>query len=51
MRARLPGAASMQWLTTAWTDTGRATAAATTATANGFSTRPTVMSENRTLLH
>ena len=28
MRARLPGAATLQWLTAAWTDTGRATAAA-----------------------
>ena len=28
VRARLPGAATVQWLTAAWTDTGRATAAA-----------------------
>ena len=28
MRPRLPGAATVQWLTAAWTDTGRATAAA-----------------------
>ena len=28
MRARLPGAATVEWLTAAWTDTGRATAAA-----------------------
>ena len=33
MRARLPGAATLQWLTAAWTDTGCATAAAAELTA------------------